>query len=107
MCSKAIGFKVIRVRTDNNAINRQAMSQLVLPQKLSFVHPYPNDYTRPIFFIFDTVRILKCIKNNWVNQKRVDKLFVRVFPPFECSSSNNTVIFHLYVSVSNAPIRKR
>ena len=45
-----IGFKVIAVITDNNAINRKAMSYFVTPQKLSIVYPHPCNHTRPFFF---------------------------------------------------------
>ena len=70
-----IGFKVIAAITDNNAINRKAMSQFAVPSKLSIAYPHPCDNKRPLFFIFDSVRILKCIRNNWLNLKSYDKCF--------------------------------
>ena len=75
-----IGFKVIAVITDNNAINRKAMSYFVTPQKLSIVYPHPCNHTRPLFFLFDTVHLLKCLRNNWVNIKSAEKCFA--FPRF-------------------------
>ena len=69
------GFKVIAAITDNNAINRKAMSQFAVPSKLSIAYPHPYDIKRPLFFIFDSVQILKCIRNNWLNLKSYDKCF--------------------------------
>ena len=50
-----IGFVVISVLTDSNAINQKAMSLFMSPSQLSIVHPQPNDNTRSLFCIFDTV----------------------------------------------------
>ena len=47
---ECIGFKVIAVIADNNAINRNAMSKLVSPPKLSIVFPHPSNQIRPFFF---------------------------------------------------------
>ena len=61
---ESIGFKVIAVITDNNALNRKAMSKFVSPPKLSIVYPHPSNQIRPLFFLFDTVHLLKCVWNN-------------------------------------------
>ena len=76
-----IGFRVFAVITDNNAINRKAMSQFAVPSKLSIAYPHPCDQKRPLFFVFDSVHILKCIRNNWLNLKSHDKCFA--FPHFQ------------------------
>ena len=75
------------------------MSLFVLPPKLSVVYPHPNDHAQPLFFMFDTVHILKYIRNNWINQKTVEKFFV--FPSFGCgfittpsNSSGNFAFFN-------------
>ncbi|KAH9376237.1 hypothetical protein HPB48_014404 [Haemaphysalis longicornis] len=64
-----IGLKVMAVITDNNAINRKMMSLFAESPHLSIVHPHPADKSRPLFYIVDPVHILKCIRNNWINQK--------------------------------------
>ena len=88
-----IGFRVISVITDNNAINRKAMSSYVSPPKLSVTYPHPSEPTRPLFFILDSVHILKCARNNWLNQKNIGKCFT--FPPFQfgdiCTSQSSDV----------------
>ena len=53
-----IGFMVICIVTDNNAINSKAMSSFVNPPKVSFVYPHPSNTDRPLFFLFDSVHIL-------------------------------------------------
>jgi len=67
------GFRVISVITDNNAISRKAMLFFAEPHKLSFVYLHPCDVSRLLFFLFDSVHILKCVRNNWVNQKSTGK----------------------------------
>ncbi|XP_035223260.1 LOW QUALITY PROTEIN: uncharacterized protein LOC118196010 [Stegodyphus dumicola] len=81
-----LGFSVICVVSDNNAINRKTMSFFTSPPKLSIVYPHPSDATRPLFFIIDSVHIFKCIRNNWLNQKSADQTFY--YPDFETLNSN-------------------
>ena len=76
-----IGFTVISIITDNNAINRKAMSSFASPPQLSIAYPHPCNPIRPLFYILDSVHILKCIRNNWFNQKLDRKCFK--FPPFK------------------------
>lgn len=75
-----IGFSVIAVITDNNAINSKAMSFFAQPPALQTWYPHPVNSERPLFFLFDCVHILKCIRNNWLNLKNVGKCFR--FPQF-------------------------
>lgn len=64
-----IGFFVMSVVTDNNAINGKALSLFAKPPTLSIVYPHPADKSRPLFFMYDAVHLLKCIRNNWLNQR--------------------------------------
>lgn len=64
-----IGFNVVCVVSDNNSINRKAMSNFSRPPKLQIVYKHPADSNKALFYIFDSVHILKCIRNNWLNQK--------------------------------------
>ncbi|GFV54217.1 transposable element P transposase [Trichonephila clavipes] len=77
----SIGFKVIGVVSDNNSINRKAMSNFSVPPKLSIVYPHPSDSSNPLFFVIDSVHIFKCIRNNWINKKNAGQCFY--FPDFE------------------------
>lgn len=67
------GFKVVSLIADNNTVNRKAY-ELMTPNKTlqpSIVHPL--DSSRRLFFMFDTVHILKCIRNNWETKKNINK----------------------------------
>ena len=82
-----IGFFVICVVTDNNSINRKAMTFFSNPPKLSIVYEHPSGQkNRPLFFVIDTVHILKCIRNNWLNQRNSEKCMM--YPEFHCSDNN-------------------
>ena len=64
---ETIGFRVLTdfdVITDDNAINSKAMSLFSSPPKQSIVYPHPSDNSRFLFFILDSVHILKRLKNN-------------------------------------------
>jgi hypothetical protein len=76
-----IGFMVICLVSDNNSINRKALSYFSNPPKLSIVYPHPIDPNRPLFFVIDSVHILKCVRNNWINQKNSEKCMY--FPDFD------------------------
>lgn len=66
---EGLGFDCVGVVSDNNSINRKAMSYFENPPKLCNIYQNPYDNTKPMFFIIDTVHILKNIRNNWLNQK--------------------------------------
>lgn len=75
------GLHVVAVITDNNSINRKVMSLFGRNHKPLIVYPHPAQQQLPLFHIIDTVHLLKCIRNNWLNQKTCDKCLY--FPPFE------------------------
>ncbi|XP_077512600.1 uncharacterized protein LOC144123693 [Amblyomma americanum] len=66
---ESLGLKVIAVITDNNSLNRKMMSLFSENREVSIVYPHPADKSRPLFYVVDTVHVLKCIRNNWINQK--------------------------------------
>ncbi|KAH7953495.1 hypothetical protein HPB49_009563 [Dermacentor silvarum] len=57
------------VVSDNNSVNRKAMSLFESPPCNRIVYQHPSGPSRPLFFVIDPVHILKCIRNNWINQK--------------------------------------
>lgn len=75
-----IGYKVFCVISDNNAVNSKAMSHFAEKKSLSIVYPHPTDKTRPLFYLFDSVHLLKCIRNNWLNAKPDQTLY---YPDFD------------------------
>ncbi|KFM59054.1 Transposable element P transposase, partial [Stegodyphus mimosarum] len=64
-----IGFKIVCLISDNNIINRKAFELLTPNKLLQPVIPHPFDAERLLFILFDSVHILKCIRNNWLSSK--------------------------------------
>lgn len=77
-----IGYRIFCVVSDNNSINSKAMNNFSPHKKLSIVYPHPVDKFRPLFFLFDSVHLLKCIRNNWLNSKPDQTLY---YPHFQSS----------------------
>ena len=93
-----IGYKVFCVITDNNSINSRAMHNFSPKKSLSIVYPHPVDNTRPLFYIFDSVHLLKCIRNNWLNTKPDQLLHYPDFKTFslkEASFKSLKVLYEL------------
>jgi hypothetical protein len=86
---QSIGFRVICVVTDNNCINRKAMSYFCTPPQLKIVYCHPSDKSMPLFYVIDPVHIFKCIRNNWVNQK--DDSQTLVYPAIEDEFSERPI----------------
>lgn len=81
-----IGYRVVAIVCDNNALNRKAMKAFLQKPKLSPVYPHPADPSRPLYYVVDAVHLLKCIRNNWINQKNSGTCFF--YPCFELSDNN-------------------
>lgn len=64
-----IGFEVLAVISDNNSIIRKAMKLFSSPPKLQTAYEHPKDSERQLFILFDTVNLLKYIRNDWLNQE--------------------------------------
>lgn len=76
-----IGFKVISLVTDNNAINKKAVSLFSSPSKLCIRYENPACPERYFYYLFDSVHILKCLRNIWLNQKNLGTCMF--YPNFE------------------------
>ena len=76
-----IDFQVLSIIT-----NTKAISFFCSPPKLSIVYPHPVIKFQPLFFLFNSVHILKYIWNNWSGQKDANKC--RVFPKY-CHNRNH------------------
>ncbi|KAF2885617.1 hypothetical protein ILUMI_20559 [Ignelater luminosus] len=64
-----IGFEVLGVVSDNHSISRKAISYFSNPPEVKIVYPNPADENKPLYFVIDTVHILKNIRNNWLNKR--------------------------------------
>lgn len=61
------GYRVLAVLSDNNRVNRN-MFEKICGGTLQPSIPHPLDSQRRLFFLFDSVHLIKCIRNNWINQ---------------------------------------
>ena len=77
------------------------MALFASPPELRVAYPHPCNHTRPLFFILDSVHILKCIHHNWLNQKLHEKCLT--FPHFQfgdiCMSNNEENAFASFSSI--------
>jgi hypothetical protein len=73
------GFTVVCVAADNNQLNAKAFADFAGKEPLEKGVPNPNHPGKLIFFLFDTVHILKCVRNNWINQLDNNQTFN--YPP--------------------------
>ena len=78
------GFTIVSIISDNNIVNRKMFLLLSGTDHLVpyFINPYKT--SNKIFMLFDTVHLLKCLRNNWINLKDTAKEFV--FPDFSDSN---------------------
>ncbi|XP_075726174.1 uncharacterized protein LOC142767818 [Rhipicephalus microplus] len=82
-----IGYRVVCVVSDNNSVNRKAMSHFESTPSNRIVYQHPSDPARPLFFVIDPVHILKCIRNNWINQKNDQVCFY--FPEMQTDAAQS------------------
>ena len=75
-----VGFKVFCLISDNNRVNRNMFAELCGGELKTSI-PHPVCENRMLFFLFDSVHLLKCIRNNWLGQTDGDKTFL--FPDFD------------------------
>ena len=84
------GYRIVSVISDNNVVNRKMFMELSGTGRLVPYIQNPINVDERIYILFDTVHLLKCIRNNWIND--VEKSFT--FPDF----SDNTVILNAVFS---------
>lgn len=72
------GFKVLCIISDNNRLNRVMFKELTRDSTSDYYF-YTNGNPYPIYVFFDSVHILKCIRNNWINLKNNDHEFTVPF----------------------------
>ena len=100
--------------TDDYQLNVSLFKSLAGSTSLQLTCPNPSDPTRSIFLIFDPVHIVKCIRNNWINQKdtnttftfpSIDHYFIGTFP-YHLSNVSFKDLRNIYKSeqYSNAKI---
>jgi hypothetical protein len=68
-----VGFRVISLICDNYRMNRTNTS---IKEKLPCFIQNFSDPQQQIYLLFDTVHLLKALRNNWLNQKNKERSLV-------------------------------
>ena len=81
------GFRIISLISDNNIINRNSFKLLSGTDVLKpyIINPVNKEDT--IYILFDTVHLLKCVRNNWINLRNNQKTF-----DFPDMTDKNTIL---------------
>ena len=82
------GYTIVSILSDNNVVNRKSFISLGGSDNLVPYMINPVNNVDKIYFLFDSVHLLKSVRNNWINLKNTHKTFT--FPNIE----DNTVILH-------------
>lgn len=54
---------------------------------MDIVYPHPANAQQPLFHVVDSVHLLKCVRNNWLNQKNSGKCLY--YPTFQSDSPDS------------------
>ena len=79
----AAGYNIVAILSDNNVTNRKMFIELSGTKTLVPFILNPVNKIDRIYLLFNTVHLLKYIRNNWINE--ADETFV--YPSFTDSSS--------------------
>ena len=91
MLEKA-GYLVFCLISDNNRVNRNMFTEICGGSLTPYVqHPFAAD--RKLFFLFDSVHLLKCVRNNWLGQSDSDNTFL--FPDLRSDNILKASLSHL------------
>ena len=105
MVEKA-GFRVLCVISDNNKVNGNMFGSLCGGDIRSSI-AHPLDSGRRLFFFFDSVHLMKCVRNNWINQKDVEQTIA--FPDFlngeKVCKARFKILKDLYKSEKNSVVK--
>ena len=85
------GFKVLCLISDNNRINRNMFKLFPSKDSNEICVQNPADESKELFLMFDSVHLMKSIRNNWLNQLNVEKTFI--CPKFNNFDENINVSF--------------
>jgi hypothetical protein len=81
---ETVGFSVVCIISDNNRVNRNVFADMCGGKLKPYIE-HPLSSGRRLFFLFDSVHLLKCIRNNWLGQNDCENTFL--FPIATSGSS--------------------
>lgn len=64
---EGLGFRVFCIVTNHTTLNCKAMSKFSSKTQLSIVYPHPVCSSRPLFYLFDSVELLKSFFGVWLS----------------------------------------
>lgn len=83
------GYETVSIISDNNQVNRKLFQKF---SPTNGLQPYiisPFDANKKLFLLFDTVHLIKNIRNNWLNEK----LQTFIFPSLSADVPQRTAKF--------------
>jgi hypothetical protein len=92
------GYTIVALISDNNQVNCKAFETLSGTGKLEPFIDNPNFPGQKIFFLFDTVHIIKCVRNIWLNQNDADQTFT--YPQIPRVLHNTAILLNSRKEVS-------
>ena len=72
------GFRIISLISDNNLINRNSFKLLSGTDVLMRYIINSVNREDKMYILFDTVHLLKCVRNNWIHLRNNNILFVSI-----------------------------
>ena len=69
------GYTIVSILSDNNVVNRKSFISLGGSDNLLPYMINPVNNVDKIYFLFDSVHLLKSVRNNWINLKNTHKTF--------------------------------
>jgi hypothetical protein len=103
------GYKVVCIISDNNKLNGNMFAAFAGGKLTNFID-HPLDPARKLFFLFDSVHLLKCIRNNWINQR--DAAQTLTYPDLHNEGSTElhracfAAVKQLYESEKNCSVKQ-
>ena len=89
------GYRIVCILSDNNVVNRKMFMKLSGTDHLVSFIMNPIHITQKIFLMFDTVHLLKCVRNNWIND--IDQTFT--YPDFDNCSFIRSACFRDLITI--------
>lgn len=73
-----VGYEVVAIISDNNKVNVKCYKALCNDNSIKPFIVHPSDNTKIVHLLFDTVHILKNLRNNWLNEKNMTFIYPSV-----------------------------
>lgn len=103
------GGKTLSLISDNLATNRKLYEilQVHYPSSFSYKIPHPVDEGNDLYLLFDSVHLIKSIRNNWITEKNKEISFI---PPDKTVEDQVIArwqdVIDLYKSESQNPLKR-